>query len=141
MELVTLVYVSSAVKSFKDSDLQDILRVSRASNAKKDISGLLLFKDGNFMQVLEGDSRIIDDLHKKIIKDPRHTGILTLLRKPIQSRTFSDWKMGFKNIGDLTEEERSIRSDYLDRPLNDSMYVSNPNEAYILLESFKQVVR
>jgi hypothetical protein len=141
MELVTLVYVSSAVKSFKDSEILDILRVSREANERKGITGLLLFKDGNFMQILEGDSHVVDDLHLKITKDPRHTEIITLLRWPIQTRNFSDWKMGFKDIGTLTEEEKSGWSDYLDRPLNDAMYVSNPNVAYTLLESFKKTVR
>jgi Sensors of blue-light using FAD len=141
MELVTLIYVSSAVRSFKDSDIHDILRVSREANGRNGISGLLLFKDGNFMQILEGDSHAVDDLHLKITRDPRHTGIITLLRRPIQARNFSDWKMGFKDIGKLTEEEKSGWSDYLNRPLNGEMYVSNPNVAYIFLESFKQTVR
>lgn len=141
MELVTLVYVSSAARSFKDSDIQDILRFSRESNEKKGITGLLLFKDGNFMQVLEGDAQVIDDLHDKISNDTRHTGIITLLRQPIQSRSFSDWKMGFKDIGKLAEEEKISWSDYLDHPLTDPSYVSNPSKAYRLLESFKKTVR
>ncbi len=141
MELVTLVYVSSASRSFKDSDIQDILRYARESNEKNGITGLLLFKDGNFMQVLEGDAQVIDDLHHKISNDPRHTGIITLLREPIQSRSFSEWKMGFEDIGTLTEEEKSGWSDYLEHPLNDPSYVSNPSKAYRLLETFKKTVR
>jgi hypothetical protein len=141
MELVTLVYVSSAARSFRDSEIQDILGYSRKSNGMKGITGLLLFKHGNFMQILEGYSQVVDDLHQKIINDPRHTGMITLLREPIHSRNFSDWKMGFKDIGTLTEEEKSGRSDYLDLPLNDPRYVSNPNMAYILLESFKNTLR
>jgi hypothetical protein len=141
MELITLVYVSSAAGTLKDSYIQDILRYSRESNGRKGITGLLLFKGGNFMQILEGDSQVVDDLYLKIIDDPRHTGLITLLRQPIESRNFSDWKMGFKDIGKLTEEEKSGWSDYLDHPLNDLKYVSNPNMAYILLESFKKVVR
>lgn len=140
MELITLVYVSSAVRSFKDSDLVDILRFSRESNAKKGITGLLLFNDGNFMQILEGDAQVVDDLHLKITNDHRHTGIVTLLRRPIQNRNFSEWKMGFKDIGTLNEEEKLGLSDYLDRPLNDPKYVSDSNLAYILLETFKNTV-
>jgi hypothetical protein len=141
MALVTLIYVSSAVRSLTDSDIQKILRASREANGKKQITGLLLFKDGNFMQVLEGDAHAVDELHKRISSDPRHTRIITLLRSPIHTRRFSDWKMGFKDIGNLTEEEKAAHSDYLDRPLSDSAYSSNPNEAFILLESFKNTVR
>lgn len=141
MELVTLIYVSTAVRPFKYSDIQDILRVSREANERRGITGMLLFKDGNFMQVLEGESHVVDELQQKISQDPRHTGIITLIKCPIETRNFGDWKMGFKDIGKLTEEEKSAWSDYLDRPLNDSKYVSNPNLAYVVLESFKKTVR
>jgi hypothetical protein len=141
MALITLIYVSSAVRSVTSSDIQDILKQSREANGKKGITGLLLFKDGNFMQVLEGDAELVDELHQKISNDPRHGGIITLFREPILQRSFSDWKMGFKDIGHLTEDEKAGHSDYLDRPLNDAVYMSNPNEAFILLQAFKNTVR
>lgn len=141
MALITLIYVSSAVKSLESADIQAILRQSREANEKKRITGLLLFKGGNFMQVLEGDAELVDDLHQKICNDPRHTGITTLIRLPIQQRSFSDWKMGFKDITELTEAEKAGISDYLDRPLNDACYLSNPSEAFILLQAFKNTVR
>jgi hypothetical protein len=54
MERITVVYVSSVARSFKDSYLQDILRHSRESIGRKGITGLLLFKGGNSMQIIEG---------------------------------------------------------------------------------------
>ena len=75
------------------------------------------------MQVLEGESELVDELHQKIVKDPRHTGLVTLIRSPIPKRSFSDWKMGFKNISQLTEDEKAAHSDYLDRLLNDTSYI------------------
>jgi hypothetical protein len=81
MELIRLVYMSSAARSFKDSYMQDILRYSRESNGRKGITGLLLFKSGNFIQILEGDSQVVDDLHLKIIDDPRHTGFCLLVKR------------------------------------------------------------
>lgn len=142
MALITLIYLSSAVMSLEHSDIQDILRHSREANTKNEITGLLLFKDGNVMQVLEGDSAPVDELHQKIVNDPRHTGLITLIRSPILMRSFADWKMGFKNISHLTEEEKqTVHSDYLGRPLNDSLYISDPNEAFILLQAFKNNMR
>ena len=141
MALITLIYVSSATKTVKDLDIVNILRASREANGKVGITGILLFKDGNFMQVLEGEATSVDELHGKISKDPRHTGLITLLRKPITKRSFSNWKMGFKDMGGLTPAERSGHSDYLDLPLNDRSFVSNPSSALILLQSFKKIVR
>lgn len=41
---------------------------------------MLLYKDGNFMQLLEGEKEAVLRLHKNIIVDPRHKGFLTLLQ-------------------------------------------------------------
>ena len=141
MALIALIYVSSAVRSLTNSDIREILNTSRESNKKKDITGILLFKDGNFMQVQEGESSIVDELHLNISRDPRHTGVITLLRTPILIRSFGDWKMGFKDIGNLTEAEQAGHSNYLDTPLNDAVYLSNPSAAFKLLETFKKTVR
>ncbi len=54
-----LVYVSSAVRPFSRVDLDDLLATSRANNARVGITGMLLYKDGNFMQVLEGDEEAV----------------------------------------------------------------------------------
>jgi len=141
MALVCLIYVSSAVGSFSNSDVLSILNASRVANEKREVTGLLLYKDGNFMQVLEGEAEVVDALHDKISKDPRHSGIITLHRASIEERTFGNWQMGFKDMDNLTEDEKAARSDFLDRPLNDNSYVSTPNEALFLLESFKDTVR
>ena len=141
MMLMTLIYVSSATRSFSRADIKDILQHSRQANAEKDITGLLLFKDGNFMQVLEGDAATVDELQEKITQDPRHHDIITLLRKPIAQRSFADWKMGFKDLNDLTSAEKAGHSDYLDRPLNDTTYVTQPSHAFMLLNTFKQLIR
>lgn len=141
MGLITLIYVSSAVKSLKETDIVDILKVSRESNAKKGVTGMLLYKDGNIMQVLEGEEVVVDELHRKISKDPRHTGLITLIREPIQERAFGNWKMAFKDFSTLTPEEKAGHSDYLDLPLNDPSYVSAPNTAFKLLKSFRESFR
>jgi hypothetical protein len=125
----------------KQSDIIEILNHSRTANAKKNITGILLYKDGNFMQVLEGDSLDVDELLQRISKDKRHTGLITLRRTIINNRTFGEWKMGFKDIQNLTDDERSAHSDFLDNPLNDKTFVSDPSKAFRLLESFKTVVR
>lgn len=141
MALITLIYASSAVGSLKKSETLEILKTSRENNGRKGIGGMLLFKDGNFMQVLEGDSSVVDELYLKISRDPRHTGLITLVRRHILKRSFSDWKMGFKDLGDLTQDEKAAHSNFLDIPLNDVVYASSPDVAFKLLESFKKTVR
>lgn len=141
MTLLSLIYVSSAVKSLKQSDIVDILRVSRSANAKRDITGILLFKDGNFMQILEGEAANVEELYQKLSKDKRHTGLITLRRMTISTRSFGEWKMGFRDVHGLTDEELIGRSDYLEKSFNDPSYINSPNAAFRLLESFKKIVK
>jgi hypothetical protein len=51
--MLSLVYASSAKQLFSEEDLTALLQQSRDNNTRLGLSGLLLYKDGNFMQVLE----------------------------------------------------------------------------------------
>jgi len=96
--LKRLVYVSSAVEPFSDEALKKLLAVSRRKNERRGITGLLLYSDGTFLQVLEGEPQVVETLFAKIVRDPRHRGALRLLDQPIAARTFADWSMAFKSV-------------------------------------------
>jgi len=59
---------------------------------------MLLYKDGCFMQAIEGEALSVQQLHKRIVCDPRHGNLVTLLDGPITRREFPDWTMGFHRI-------------------------------------------
>ncbi len=61
-----LVYVSSATRPFSGEDLRALLATCRKNNAELGVTGMLLYKDGNFMQVLEGDEEAVRGLYEKI---------------------------------------------------------------------------
>jgi hypothetical protein len=94
----TLVYISRATSKMSDQNLEDILTVSRRNNIPSGISGMLIYKDGEFMQALEGKRDDVEKLYELISQDKRHDEILVLARKEIPQRCFADWSMGFKNI-------------------------------------------
>ena len=96
--MFTLIYISRATSPMATADLEAILKVSRPSNTKKEISGMLIYKDGEFMQALEGKKEDVEQLFNIIAKDKRHDEILVLSRKEIPQRCFAHWSMGFKNI-------------------------------------------
>jgi len=79
-------------------DLHDILSVSRPNNTAGSISGMLLYKDGEFMQALEGDKNKLEGLFKAICSDERHKDVIVLSRKEIDERSFPFWSMGFNNL-------------------------------------------
>jgi hypothetical protein len=132
-----LVYVSSAVTPFTPSELVDLLAQSHENNRQSNVSGMLLYKDGNFMQVLEGEEEVVRALYHKIGLDPRHRGLLTLLQGSLSARQFPEWSMGYRdlNAGDVLNMPGY--SEFLNTPLTDPRFASDPTRAQRLLTTFK----
>jgi len=95
-----LVYVSHAAQAFHEADLLAILNESRANNKKKEITGMLLYLQERFIQVLEGDEKVVNELYEEIRKDPRHKKVTLILEGNSPNRLFKDWSMGFKKISE-----------------------------------------
>ena len=138
--MFTLVYVSSAVSPFSKSELADLLARSRANNESLGISGMLLYKDGNFMQVLEGEEEPVRALYEKIGTDPRHDGAITLHQSFAQERQFPDWSMGFRNLD--SPELRTVPgySEFLNSPLTGGEFSADPSRSQRLLLTFKRTM-
>ncbi|MEP6948093.1 MAG: BLUF domain-containing protein [Ginsengibacter sp.] len=133
-----LVYVSSACKHFSEEDLKTLLMKSRENNIKLGITGMLLYSENNFIQVIEGELASINGLYSNITNDPRHTGFLTLLRGEIQARNFPDWSMGFKKI---SENDYSVISGFENLDGSSSLAINNLRERRImgLLKNFLKI--
>jgi len=93
-----LVYASSAAELFSQTELLELLAKARENNTRLGVSGMLLYKGGNFMQVLEGEEQTVRALYTKISHDQRHRGLLALLQGEQAERQFPDWSMGFHNL-------------------------------------------
>jgi hypothetical protein len=139
--MFSLVYVSSAVTPFSPSELRDLLATCHENNVKLGISGMLLYKDGNFMQVLEGEEERVRTLYATIGLDPRHRGLLTLTQGPLAERQFPDWSMGFRDLS--APDARSVPgySQFLNTPLTSAEFSSDPSRAKRLLTTFKQSMK
>jgi hypothetical protein len=94
-----LVYTSMAITPFSEEDLIQLLEQSRASNKKAGITGMLLYTRSKFIQVLEGDQSVVNELYAKIEQDDRHKKIATVIEGESEERIFKDWAMGFKKLG------------------------------------------
>ncbi len=93
-----IVYASTAVKMFSGSELLEWLVPFREKNACLGITGLLLYKHGSFMQVLEGTEEAVRALYAIVRADQRHHHVLTLATLPVTARQFPDWSLGFKDL-------------------------------------------
>ena len=95
-----IVYHSVAVGQPTTEDLRFLLRQSRRNNAGLGITGLLLYGNGHYLQVLEGLQTPLEQLFSVIKQDCRHSQVLTLSAGPIRKRVFATWSMGFQKLSD-----------------------------------------
>lgn len=137
-ELTTLVYASSAVELFTSEALIQLLERARHRNARRGVTGMLLYKDGNFMQALEGPASAVEALFNIIERDERHRGILPILQYATEERQFADWSMGFANLDDTVQSGRAGYSDILNQPLDSGWFRDDPTRAQRLLVSFRR---
>ena len=136
--LFSLVYASSAVELFSTADLVALLQCCRRNNTTAGVTGMLLYKAGNFMQVLEGEEETVRRLHAKILHDPRHRGVITLTEHALQERQFGDWSMGFRNLTAAVLRGVPGYNEFLNGSPGDAGFVERPSRARRLLATFRE---
>jgi len=92
-----LLYVSDTNRDFSQAALDEILATSRRKNRAADVTGVLLYLDGAFLQVLEGSEEAVEAIFSSISADPRHWNVKVLLDREAP-RAFGSWSMGFEHL-------------------------------------------
>jgi len=100
-----LVYTSHAVEPLNQKELVDLLRESRTFNRQHHITGMLLYLNGKFIQILEGKKDDVQKIYQKITQDKRHHRVIMIMEGNSPGRVFHDWSMGFKMLS-YTEFEK-----------------------------------
>jgi hypothetical protein len=88
-----MTYISSATGPCTRAELQQLATISAGHNRRDAITGALLYKDGSFLQVLEGGEAAVRGTFARIGCDIRHRGLIVLLQGAIHERQFPDWSM------------------------------------------------
>lgn len=130
-----LVYTSHAVKPFSDAELLELLQQSRDRNKEFNISGILLYVQGKFMQVLEGKKAFVEQIYASILKDPRHTRVTLVLEGNSPARIFKGWSMGFKKLSNEDFAGVSGFTD-IDTFFNEHQIKENSSLLLMILKSF-----
>lgn len=92
-----IVYSSAARANVGEQELKTILECARVRNARREVTGMLLFRDGVFIQLLEGSDVEVNLVFESIRRDPRHQRVTVLVDEPITERAFASWSMAFKS--------------------------------------------
>lgn len=111
---IRCVYASKANANFDESMIPALLERSRINNAAAGITGMLLYMEGNFFQVLEGSEAAVDAVFDRIGLDNRHGRVTRIIREPIARRDFGDWTMGFQTLGTADLGELLGENDFFD---------------------------
>jgi len=96
--LSQLVYVSNRKPNCTSEEIEKILASCKKNNPPLNITGVLLYSDTKFIQLVEGDAKVIMDLYDKIKKDARHSTPMMISYNPINEKSFPSWHMGTKDI-------------------------------------------
>ena len=117
--MLSLTYVSSATDLLSTDELVALLAQSREANTQRGITGMLLYRDGNILQCLEGPEDEVRRTYEVISRDPRHRGVIVMVEEDVDQRSFPDWSMGFTDLsgtdaGDLSGYNDFLRSGDLD---------------------------
>jgi hypothetical protein len=93
--LYQMIYSSQAVQPMTLAALEQILVDARTGNERRNVTGVLIYVDGVFFQILEGEQDELVSLMASIASDARHTALKVFYEAEITQRTFADWRMAY----------------------------------------------
>ncbi len=88
-------YSSQATKPMTMADLENILADARAGNMARNVTGALVYVDGVFFQLLEGEKDVVRNLMSSIANDGRHQSVKVFHEVEVDKRAFESWSMAY----------------------------------------------
>ena len=104
-----------ANEKYDHDEMVYLLDIIRTNNKKLNVTGMLLYDDGSFFQVLEGDKAAVNSLFNIIEKYPRHSKVSKIVEEPIVSRSFSEWTMGYSDVSIKELKQIKALNDFLQK--------------------------
>lgn len=129
---------ASAFIDTPQSVIDDILKVSRENNERDGITGVLLFKDNSFAQIIEGEDDVLEQAIFRITKDTRHKFMTILYNVEITKRDFTSWNLAYRIPNQSTYLLETLNSDYLKDP--PAMLGPLSNNVKTILRTFEKIM-
>lgn len=111
MAVYQLIYRSVATRLLGVEELARMVEQARINNFSQAITGVLLYAEGRFLQLLEGEMGPVEAMYEDIRADARHAEVVRMYSAPVPHRLFAPWSMGF---GRVTAPALARLSAYLD---------------------------
>lgn len=136
MQNYYLCYKSELSSTTDESEIINILGASQKNNLRKNITGMLLYINNHFIQLIEGEREDVNGLYKKIVTDSRHFGARILSEGVADKRFFPNWIMGFRAMNPQDLKEMAEMNGLTELSIDGILNESNPHFAIELLKSF-----
>lgn len=136
MALEQLIYVSTAQREMSRAELETLLESAVAFNDARRITGMLLYSEGSFLQIIEGETADMDAVYARISRDPSHHSLMVLDRSAIVERSFSAWHMGFRMLGSQEAREHPGFAPFFERGFNAADIGAQEGLAWNILKEF-----
>ena len=136
--MIQTAYVSRAAETMTQEALLSLLQQCLANNESSGVTGMLLYGNDTFLQVLEGDEAVLEAVIDNIRKDPRHSRIHFLYRKPLERRQYADWSMGFKRISAQGLQAIGGLSEFREKDFNFDYLIEHETVVETLVERFRE---
>lgn len=125
--MIRLTYASTANYEWSSEELLTLLKKCRTNNGAKNITGILLYANGTFFQVLEGDEMTLDALYTVIEKDKRHQNCVIIEKQKITERAFPYWSMGFEKLDPKELHNVKGLNDFFEKDFSPSGFSAHKN--------------
>jgi len=134
-----LIYTSAAENAMSGAELVELLEKARIHNSAQGIGGGLLYGQGRFIQVLEGERGKVEALYDRIEQDTRHDFVRIALARELAAREFPEWSMGFRDLTDeLLAQHPQVRY-FFDEHFDRHAFGQDGSAARFLLLAFRDV--
>jgi hypothetical protein len=96
--------------SFSAARLGEIVAPARWNNKANDVSGMLLYTGTHFLEILEGEESVLDEMWSQLQHDDRHVSLVHIGDEACDARRFSDWKMAYTNDLEIGSQVDTLRT-------------------------------
>lgn len=137
MAITQLIYVSDLVKG-QEGEIGAILESAVRHNQQDDITGMLLYREGNFLQVLEGERAQVEATYQRISQDRRHHNLMMLTEEEVPHRHFANWSMGYRQLAAEDVRKFPNYAPYFQFGFQSTKLAGQPGIALDMLEMFSK---
>lgn len=92
------IYSSRSTGALDLDGIESLLTTIRLRNKQLNITGVLIYLEGVFIQVLEGDKDAVLGVLESIKRDSRHEEVTVFYEADLSGRVFDEWHMAYLDV-------------------------------------------